>query len=90
MSKVFRDGLKTSPNNNSMGVSAEFSKFPVGWREKKQNMTLRLGDLIICLIMSALKKFTNKHSLSVINRPLQNIWLVLFRELNVVLEALQQ
>ena len=28
MSKIFKDDLKTSPNNNSAGVSAEFSKFP--------------------------------------------------------------
>ena len=32
--KIFKDNLKTSPNNNSIGVSAEFSKFLEG--EKRQ------------------------------------------------------
>ena len=32
--KIFKDNLKTSPNNNSLGVSAEFSKFLGG--EKRQ------------------------------------------------------
>ena len=42
VSKIFKDGLKTSPNNNSMGVSAEFSKFPEVWEEKKQNCDVAL------------------------------------------------
>ena len=32
--KIFKDNLKTSPNNNSIGVSAKFSKFLGG--EKRQ------------------------------------------------------
>ena len=70
MPKIFKDGLQTSPNNNSMGESAAFSKFPVGWGRRGKTVTLRFGDVIICLIMSALKNsLTN--SLSVTNRPQQ-------------------
>ena len=36
MSKIFKDGLKTS-SNNSVGVNAAFSKFPGGGEEKRQN-----------------------------------------------------
>ena len=43
---IFKDDLQTSPHNNGMGISAEFSKFS-GWGEKRQNC-----DKIICLILS--------------------------------------
>ena len=42
MSKIFNDGLKTSPNNDSVGVSAEFSKFPMGRGKKRQNCDVAL------------------------------------------------
>ena len=51
-----KDGPKTSPNNNSMGVSAEVSKFQVVWGEKKQNCDVLLWRRNNLVGMSALKK----------------------------------
>ena len=51
MSKIFKDGLKTSPNNNSVDVSVEFSKFLGARRRRGKTVTLRFGDAIICLII---------------------------------------
>ena len=56
MSKIFKDGQKTIPNNNSMGESAEFSKFSGGGRRRGKGVTVRFGDVIICLIIPALTK----------------------------------
>ena len=60
MLKIFKDNLKTSPNNNSIGVSVEFSKF-LGGREEAScasmtTVTFCFDDVIACVIMSALKK----------------------------------
>ena len=60
MTTIFKDNLKTSPNNNSIGVSAELSKF-LGVREEAScasmtTVTLRLNDVITRVIMSAVKK----------------------------------
>ena len=85
MSKIFKDGLKTSPNYNSVGVSAEFSKFLGEWRRRGKPLTLRFGDVIICFVIP--KKVSQTSSLSVTNRPLRNTWLFLFNKLNVVLET---
>ena len=53
MSKIFKDDLNTSLNNNCMGESAEFSKFSRGKRGK--TVTLYFNDKIPHKIMSALK-----------------------------------
>ena len=42
MSQIFKNGLKRSPNNNTMGVSAEFSKFPGVWEENRKNCDVSL------------------------------------------------
>ena len=39
-----------------MSVNAEFLKFPGDGEEKRETVTLRFGDVIICLIMSNLRK----------------------------------
>ena len=51
-SKTFEDDLKISPSSNCMSVSAEFSKSAGG---KSKTVMMRFGDVIIRVIMSALK-----------------------------------
>ena len=53
MSKIFKDDLSTSLNNNCVGESTEFSKFSRGKRGK--TVTLYFNDVIPHIIMSAQK-----------------------------------
>ena len=52
--KIFKDELKTSPNNNCMGLKAVF-KISAGERGGKA-VTMPFGDVIIRVITSAPKK----------------------------------
>ena len=54
MSKIFKDGIKTSPNNNSMKYEQDFQNFR-GVEKRGKTVTLHFDDAIICLILSALK-----------------------------------
>ena len=47
MSKIFKDELQTSLNNNCMSVNAEFSQFPGG---RGKTVTLHFDDIMISVI----------------------------------------
>ena len=78
-SKIFEDDPKTSPNNNCMDVSAEFSKFARGRRGK--TVTMRFGNVITSVIMSALTR-SQTGRLSVTKMRRQNAALFLFNKIN--------
>ena len=53
MSKIFKDELKTSPSNICRAINVNFSNF---WMRESKTMTLRFGDIITRVIVSAPKK----------------------------------
>ena len=79
-SKTFEHVLKISPNNNCMGVNAEFSKF--AWQGGK-TVTMPFGDVAISAIPSA-PKCSPTGSLSVTKWRRRYTNLFLFSKLNLV------
>ena len=76
VSKTFEDDLKTNPNNN-----CKRRVFIICGERRGKTVTMRFGNVIVGMIMSALKR-SQTGSLSVTKRRRRNTALFLFSKIN--------
>ena len=85
-SERVKDEIKTSPNNNSVGVKAAF-KISAGKKRQNCDNALRCCNNSRDYIGS--QKGLQTSNLSVTNRLRRNTWLFLFNKLHLITQALR-